>query len=196
MEPVMLRTARLELSIPTGTDVEAITAAAQDPEVPRWTTLPSPYKRTDAEDFVRLSRSWWDENSEYTWAVRAGGQWIGMLGLHTHKSRPSHRDHAGGAAEIGYWMALQARGRGYLTEAAHAVVAWGFSAEGLGLARIEWRAIAGNIPSARAARALGFRYEGLLRQGLSDPRGRHDGWITGVLATDDRTRQPWSVLED
>ena len=151
MEPVVLRTARLELSIPTGTDVEAITAAAQDPEVPRWTTLPSPYKRTDAEDFVRLSRSWWDENSEYTWAVRVGGQWIGMLGLHTHRSRPSHQDHVGGAAEIGYWMAAHARGSGYLTEAAHAVVTWGFSPEGLGLARIEWRAIAGNIASARAA---------------------------------------------
>ena len=45
-----LRTARLELSVPTADDVDAITAAAQDPEVPRWTTLPAPYERHHAEE--------------------------------------------------------------------------------------------------------------------------------------------------
>ena len=33
MEPVTLRTARLELSVPTLDDADAITAAAQDPEL-------------------------------------------------------------------------------------------------------------------------------------------------------------------
>ncbi|MFS0712706.1 GNAT family N-acetyltransferase [Microbacterium sp. 2P01SA-2] len=185
MEPVTLRTARLELSIPTLEDVDAITAAAQDPEVPRWTTLPSPYTREHAEEFIAKAAAWWDEQSELTWGIRRDGEWIGMIGL--------HRVAAGGAAEIGFWMSAAARGHGYLSEAARAVIDFGFG-EPLALARIEWRAIAGNVASARTARRLGFRYEGMLRQGLSDLRGRHDGWIAGILPTDDRAPQPWPVL--
>jgi RimJ/RimL family protein N-acetyltransferase len=188
MEPVLLRTPRLTLERPTVADIDAITDAAQDPEVPRWTTLPSPYTRTHAEEFVARSAKWWDAASELTWGIRRDDRWIGMIGL--------HRIELGGSAEIGYWMAKQARGKGYLTEAARAVVDFGFAPYGLGLARIEWRAVAGNVPSARTARRLGFRYEGLLRQGLSDPRGRSDGWIAALLAGDDRDPQPWPVLED
>lgn len=72
------------------------------------------------------------------------------------------------------------------------MIDWGFAERGL--ARIDWRAVAGNIPSARAARALGFRYEGLQRQALTSPRGRDDGWVAGLLATDDRTPVDWPVL--
>ena len=187
MQPVTLRTARLELSIPTAADVDAITAAAQDPEVPRWTTLPSPYRREHAEDFIEKAADWWDRRTELTWGIRSRDAWIGMIGLHGTT--------AGGSAEIGYWMAADARGRGFVTEAARAVIDFGF-AEPLTLARIEWRAVVGNTASARAARRLGFRYEGMLRQGLSDARGRHDGWIAALLPTDDRTPQPWPLLAD
>ena len=186
MKPVTLRTARLELSRPTDADIDAITAAAQDPEVPRWTTLPSPYVRENAETFVELAAQWWAEESELTWGVRQEGGWVGMIGL--------HRVARGGAAEIGYWMARPARGKGLLTEAARTVIDFGFATDGLGLARIEWRAVVGNVPSARVAQRLGFRYEGLLRQALVDPRGRHDGWIAGLLSTDDRAPQAWPVL--
>ncbi|MFT4230640.1 MAG: GNAT family protein [Microbacterium sp.] len=187
MLPVVLHTPRLELSIPTTADVEAITAAAQDPEVPRWTTLPSPYERAHAEEFVGKAAQWWDAETELTWGIRHDDRWVGMIGL--------HRVTRGGAAEIGYWMAAPARGRGFLAEAAGAVIDFAFAPDGLDLVRIEWRAVAGNVASARAARALGFRYEGTLRQGLDNVRGRYDGWIGGLLRDDERARQPWAVLE-
>lgn len=186
MQPVIVRTARLILSIPTVADAEAITAAAQDPEVPRWTTLPSPYSRADADEFIDRAAGWWADGVECTWGIRRDDAWVGMVGLHHVR----HRD----TAEIGYWMAAHARGRGLLTEAAAAVIDFAFSAAGLDLARIEWRAVVGNVPSARAARALGFRYEGMLRGGLAGPRGRHDGWIAGLLRDDDRTPVAWPVL--
>ncbi len=187
MLPVILRTARLVLSPPAEADVDAITEAAQDPEVPRWTTLPSPYARSDAEGFVANAAGWWDAGTELTWAIRLDDRCVGMLGL--------HRLEPGASAEIGYWMAAPVRGRGYLTEAARAVIDFAFDPAAIDLKRLEWRAVVGNVPSARAARALGFRYEGLVRQGLTGPRGRDDGWIAGLLATDDRAPQPWPVLE-
>ncbi|MCV0332997.1 GNAT family N-acetyltransferase [Microbacterium maritypicum] len=187
MESVALTTPRLVLHAPTEADIDAITEACQDPEIPRWTTVPSPYTREDAAQFVRLSAAQWDAGSEVVWGMYADGELVGMIGLH------NMTDHFTGAtAELGYWVTAGARGRGYLTEAAAAVIDWGFV--GLRLVRIRWQAVAGNIPSARAARALGFRYEGLQRQALTSPRGRDDGWTAGLLPGDDRTPVDWPIL--
>ncbi|KRA22176.1 acetyltransferase [Microbacterium sp. Root61] len=186
MEPVTLRTTRLELSVPTTADVDAIYDACQDPDIQQYTTVPSPYAREHAEGFIEKVAAWWAEGAEATWAMRAEDGLAGMIGL--------HRVNEGGA-EIGYWVAPHARGRGLLTEAAHAALDWGFSDDGLALQRIEWRAVVGNVASARSARAVGIRYEGLLRQALVSGRGRDDGWIGGLLRDDDRSPQPWPVLE-
>jgi RimJ/RimL family protein N-acetyltransferase len=188
MEPVTLTTDRLVLSLPTATDVEAIEHACQDPEIPKWTTVPSPYTRKDAEDFVDLVSRSWAARTETVWGIRHADVLVGMIGLHDIAEHP-----AGGHAELGFWVAEPARGKGYIVEAAAAVVDWGFAE--LGLARIRWQAVAGNIPSARTARVLGFRYEGLQRQALTSPRGRDDGWLAGLLATDDRTPVAWPVLD-
>ncbi|GAA5038835.1 GNAT family N-acetyltransferase [Microbacterium fluvii] len=188
MRPVVLRTARLELSVPTDADVEAIYAACQDADIQRYTTVPSPYERRHAEEFVPKVAREWDEAVHLTWAMREQGVLVGMIGL--------YRLSGSGDGEIGYWMAAEARGRGLLTEAARAVVDWGFSPEGADLVRIEWHAVAGNVASAKVARALGFAFEGYRRQALVSPTGRDDGWAAALLRDDDRTPQPWAVLGD
>jgi len=187
MEPVILTTERLVLRTPDASDVAAITTACQDPEIPRWTTVPSPYTREHGEGYVRLIGEWWADGSQTIWCAYRDGELVASIGLHH-----IHEHHTGGDAELGYWVAAPARGHGYLVEAARAVIDWGF--EELGLARIGWRAVAGNIASARSARALGFRYEGLGRSALTSDRGRDDGWFGGLLATDDRTPVEWPIL--
>lgn len=188
MEPVTLQTERLVLSIPTEADVDAIADACQDPAIPRYVPVPSPYVRQDAVGFVALTQKWWAAGSDLVWAIRAGDEFCGVVGLHRLAGQS-------GSGEIGYWLSPGSRGHGYLTEASRAVIDWAFS-EPLDLARIEWRAVAGNVPSARVARALGFRYEGLLRQSATTPRTRDDAWIAGLLPDDQRMPQPWPVLED
>ncbi|MGZ0711488.1 GNAT family N-acetyltransferase (plasmid) [Coraliomargarita sp. W4R53] len=185
METVVLRTARLALASLKDADIDAIYEACQDPEIPRWTTVPTPYYRSDAEEFVAKATEWWQEDAEYTWAIHHKGTLVGVIGL--------HRIVAGGSAEIGFWMTSASRGKGILTEAARAVIDFGFSSE-VGLDRIEWRAVVGNLASAKTARGLGFRYEGTLRQALASHRGRDDGWIAGLLSSDDRSPRPWPVL--
>lgn len=188
MEITVLTTDRLTLRPPTAVDVDAITDACQDPEIPRWTTVPSPYSRTDGEDFVRLVGEWWADGTQTVWAIFHDEVLVGTIGLHHIV------DHAaGGQAELGYWMTAESRGQGFLTEAARAVLDWAFAE--LGLARVHWQAVVGNIPSARTARALGFRFEGTRRQALMSPRGRDDGWTASLLPTDDRTPVSWPVLE-
>jgi RimJ/RimL family protein N-acetyltransferase len=186
MEPVVLRTPRLELSLPIEADVDAIFEACQDPSIARYTTVPSPYERHHAEDFVVRAARNWRSDIEQTWAIRDGEALAGMVGLYRHGA---------GNAELGYWIAPAFRERGFGTEASRAVIDWGFSPEGLGLHRIEWRAVVGNVGSARIARSLGFHYEGTLRQVLRSGSGiRDDGWVAGLLVTDDRLPQEWPVL--
>lgn len=182
--PVDLRTDRLELRAPTEADVDAIYAACQDPAIQRFTTVPSPYARTDAEDFVRLVAEWWADGSQAVWTVHEQGVLAGAVGLH-------HIDD--GSADIGYWAVAERRGRGVIGEAARAATGWGFAE--LGLARVGWRAVVGNIASARIARSLGFRYEGTMRQAFRHGAHRDDGWVAGLLATDDRTPVAWPVLD-
>ena len=37
------------------TDIPAIVAACQDPEIPRWTSVPSPYTVEDAKPFLAIA---------------------------------------------------------------------------------------------------------------------------------------------
>jgi RimJ/RimL family protein N-acetyltransferase len=188
MQPVVLRTERLELSAPTTADVGAIHVACQDADIQRYTTVPSPYTRAHAEEFVERVAAQWADGSHVSWAIRRGGALVGMVGL--------YRLDGVGFGELGYWISADARGAGLVREACRAVIDWGFASggEGLGLERIEWRAVVGNTASANAARALGFRFEGTLRRALRNGTGtRADGWIAALLVGDDRRPQEWAL---
>ncbi len=189
MEPVTLRTDRLVLRAPTAEDIDAITAACQDPEIARWTTVPSPYTREHSKGFVELVAQWWADDSQAIWGIFRHDVLVGVVGLHHITPHD-----AGGSSELGYWATAESRGQGLMVEASRAVIEWGFAE--LRLARISWRAVAGNIPSARTARALGFRYEGLQRQALTSSRGRDDGWFAGLLTRDDRMPAEWPIALD
>lgn len=185
MKAEIVRTERLELSAPREADVAAIHAACQDAAIQRFTTVPSPYRESDAEEFIPLSRGWWEDGSEATWAIRLENRLVGMISLARLGS---------GGPEIGYWISSSVRRQGIAAEAARAVVDWAFSPERPAIARIEWRAVVGNRGSAGVARAVGFRYEGLLRQAHHNSLGRADLWIGGLLRDDDRTPVAWPDL--
>lgn len=182
--PVELRTGRLVLSVPTADDVDAITAACQDEAVQRWTTVPSPYGRDAAENFVNaFVPAGWEAGTARTWAVRlrlpdAATELVGMIGIEGIHDR---------AGEIGYWLAPSGRGLGLMTEAVSAVLDYAFDPDGADLVRVQWRAYRGNRPSARVARLTGFRFEGVRRLGAAARTGREDEWTAALLGCDPRS---------
>ncbi|MGY6496951.1 MAG: GNAT family N-acetyltransferase, partial [Microcella sp.] len=113
MEPVTLTTERLVLSVPRASDVDAVVAACQDDELQRFVPVPVPYTRDDAAGFVdEFVPGSWADDTEYVFAVRAADdELLGVVSW--QRSR----------AAVGYWMAAQHRGHGYLSEALRAVVA-------------------------------------------------------------------------
>jgi RimJ/RimL family protein N-acetyltransferase len=63
-------------------------------------------------------------------------------------------------AQIGYWIAADARGHGHATRAAVLLTRWLFE---LGAARVFLTVVAGNEGSVAVARRAGFVYEGTMR---------------------------------
>ncbi|MFE2429761.1 GNAT family N-acetyltransferase [Streptomyces sp. NPDC059373] len=180
MEPITLTTERLLLRPFTTGDAGAVHAACQDPEIPRWTSVPSPYTYEHAEGFVgRICPDGWRDDTMYNFAVttKDGGQLVGAMGLvRLELSAPQRQ------AELGYWTAKELRGLGYTVEAARAVVRWGF--EDLGVERMEWYAEAGNEGSRAVAVKAGFRMEGTLRAKIPYQGTRRDAWAGSLLPSD------------
>lgn len=184
MEPFALSTSdgTLLLDVPSADDVDRITAICQDREIQRFTSVPSPYGREDAKAFVAetVPESW--AKGAPVWAIRtvddAGRTWlVGMIDLHDVQAR---------RAEIGYWLAEEARGRGIMSHAVGLVLDAAFDV--LGLRTIRWCADVDNWASWRAAWRHGFRREGTVRDLVHTKRGWRDGWI-GSLREDD-PREP------
>lgn len=175
MEPVTLTTDRLLLRTVGPQDTDAVYDAVQDPDIQRWTTIPSPYLREHAEGFVgQLVPDGWADGSMFTFGVfLPSGELVAMLGL-TMRSL--------GTTEIGFWTAKEHRGNGYITEATLAASRWAFTH--LSIDRVEWRAEVGNKGSRAAAEKAGFTIEGTLRAAINNKGVRRDCWVGSLLPSD------------
>ncbi len=178
MIPITLSTARLVLDQPVSADRALIAEYCADPLFEHVMNTPWPYELKHATSFVNdYVPMGWRTDVEYTWALRASGEFLGVIGY-----REATRD-------IGYWLGAPHRGHGYMTEAATAVVDWLFES---GKRSLQWECIPGNAASAGVARKLGFTYTGsgpslLVSTGVA-------AWHATLAATDDRSEKPgWPV---
>lgn len=178
-------------------DVEAIVEQCTDPQSLRWTAVPRGYTVEDARAFVEHIRSEWTlpDGIRY-WAI----EWLdgdrprfgGTIDLRPGESPLT--------ASVGFGLHPGARGRGAMVRAVRLVAQHAFDQGPWGrpLARIHWRAIAGNWGSRRVARATGFTFHGTVPDSLFDPTDRTgsvlDAWIGSLAASDEqRPRAPWHV---
>lgn len=151
-----LQTRRLVLRGFTMADVPAVQRLANDPDVARNTlNIPHPYTNQDAEDWITSHPDQLQRGESVTYAVTTPADGVvGAVGLILET------EHA--RAELGYWVGRPYWGRGYATEAARAVVEWGFRS--LDLHRIHASHFPRNPASGQVLRKLGMRHEGSLRQ--------------------------------
>jgi RimJ/RimL family protein N-acetyltransferase len=185
VQPFVLESPALRLEVPGRADVDAIVEACQDPVLQRFTTVPTPYSRTDAHAFLeRIVDHGWATGREATWGLRGPGSSL-LLGVVS--VRLASRD-------VGFWTTRAARGRGLMTEAVRLVADWALG-DG-GLEQLHWEGYVGNDASAAVARRTGFTYAGV---GPGMHPGR-DGdrplcWKARLRAGDDRLpKQGWPDL--
>jgi [ribosomal protein S5]-alanine N-acetyltransferase len=152
-EPI--QTERLILRPFTLTDAPRVKELAGDQRIYETTLcIPYPYEEGMAESWIATHQRCFYEGRGVVFAIcLSDGLLIGAATL----SRAGLYNRA----ELGYWIGIGYWNRGYCTEAARAIVDYGF--ETLGFHKISGRHFTGNRASGRVLEKIGMVLEGVLR---------------------------------
>jgi RimJ/RimL family protein N-acetyltransferase len=148
------------------TDAPVVMAAYQDPAIQRW-HMRRADSLAEATEWVEGWRAGWLAESSAQWAVvdAASDAVLGRVALKCMNL-------SDGVAEVAYWTASAARGKGVCTHAVDAMTSWAFSTAGFH--RLELQHSTRNEASCRVAEKTGFELEGVRRQAWLQADGRHD----------------------
>lgn len=135
-------------------DAPAVSAACQDPEIPRFVPIPQPYTLADGEWFVghAMEESATGPSAHFAIVDPATDELLGAISRH---GLAPHR------AMFGYWLAREARGRGVATRALRLIVDWTLATTAT--LRFELYTDVANERSGRVATRAGFEPEGIRR---------------------------------
>ncbi|MDN3677140.1 GNAT family N-acetyltransferase [Flavobacterium paronense] len=144
-----IETERLFLRRLDNTDAEEILALRGNPETMKYIPRPLAKTKEDALEHIALIEEKIVNNTGINWGITIKGnsKIIGIIG-HYRISTENHR------AEIGYMSFPEHNGKGYMSEAIKAVIAYGF--EQMDLHSIEAIIDPDNIASERVLQKNGF----------------------------------------
>jgi ribosomal-protein-alanine N-acetyltransferase len=167
-----LQTANLRLRELVPTDAEAVYRLFADEEVTRYYDLDSFHDIRQATELISRQRTRFERGEIIRWGIaqRENNKVIGTVG---YVFKPPNAQ--GG---IGYDLARPYWRKGFMSEALHLVIHYGFSS--LKLNRIQALVLPGNTASAGLLAKLGFREEGLLRD-YAFFKGRYNDMLCFAL---------------
>lgn len=157
MSQPTIQTDRLLLRAFGPADVPSVQQLASDRSIAASTlSIPHPYKEHMARDWIRSLPEKYAAGELVNFAIthRRESHLIGAMGL---KLKMEHK-----RGELGYWIGKPYWNQGYGTEAAQAVIRFGF--QELNLNKIYARTFKRNEASERVLQKAGLKYEGYLRQ--------------------------------
>ena len=154
--PVLV-TERLVLRAPHIEDVDAIARLADNIRVAEMLSrMPHPYTKDHAVDFVRRANAGEIGKCVYAITLAQSGTFVGCCGINYRRSNDDHAIAGKEQLEIGYWLGEPHWGKGYATEAAHALVDLVFRATQVEKLYASCRV--SNIASRRVLYKSGFQY--------------------------------------
>ncbi len=148
-----IKTTRLLLRPLEMSDAPDIQRLAGDKDVASTTlNIEHPYEDGMAEKWITSCQKMADSGELINFAItlQTDGNFLGAIGIHFQETE--------GHAEIGYWVGKPYWNRGYASEAAKAVVEYGFTE--LSLDRIYAAHFTRNPASGRVLKNAGMLYEG------------------------------------
>jgi ribosomal-protein-alanine N-acetyltransferase len=174
--PPILDTDRLVLRPFTLADAATVYELAGERAIAATTlTLPHPYPKGLATEWIRTHANAFAQGTAVNLAiVLKSGPLCGSIGLGLV---PEFQ-----LAELGYWVGKPFWGQGYCTEAARALLAYGFTT--LALNRIQATHFVDNPASGRVMEKIGMAYEGCRRQHTRKWGVFKDIKLYGILRSD------------
>lgn len=157
-------------------DASRVQELAGDPEVSAMTSnVPHPYQDGMAESWIGTHEKSAAEGTGYTWAIaEREGELIGAISLMGVVT--------GHKAELGFWLGRCAWGKGFMTEAARAVVEFAFRE--LELIRVHSSHYGANRASGRVLEKLSMQYEGCQRNHFLKNGKLYDRLLYGLQVED------------
>lgn len=182
LDEVRIETPRLLLREFTVADTPALAAIEGDADVVRYLAFDarSPdVVRQKIDESIRDRAASPRSTFDLAVMLRTADAFIGRCGFAVR--RPEHRE-----AEIWWVFSPSARGQGYATEAATALLDFAFGA--VGCHRVFADCDPRNLPSCALARRLGMKHEGRLRENYYLKGEWCDADIFGLLEAEWATR--------
>ena len=144
----VLETKRLALRAPRLEDAKTVATLANDRRIAENTArIPHPYKTADAESFIGLVNK---SDGEATFLITLRDETVlGTCGVVDGEQ----------GAEVGYWLGVPYWGKGYATEALHALIDYAFT--DLEQATLHAGARVTNPASRRVLEKCGFQWTGV-----------------------------------
>lgn len=181
--PPLIVTQRLALRELRMDDARAVADRAGDKRVARYLiAVPSPYPVSLATRWIVGRLAWWGQGRGVTLAIarrEAPDALLGSVSLRRYA-----RDRR---AELGYWLGAESWGFGFATEAADALIEFGF--RDLGLAKIYAQVLEGNRASCHVLEKLGMISEGIRRRHIRKGKRLLDVSLYGILKDEWRPRR-------
>lgn len=170
-----LETERLMLRKINENDLQAIYRYGSNPNVSQHVSWETHQSIEDTKGFVKTILDGYRQETKALWGMelKSSGQLVGTIDFVTIESK--HRK-----AEIGYVLAEDCWGKGYMTEAAKQIIAYGFNE--LDLERIQARCFVANKGSARVMEKAGMTFEGIMRKAMFAKGKFHDLKLYSILS--------------
>jgi [ribosomal protein S5]-alanine N-acetyltransferase len=152
-----IETSRLTLRPFKSEDAGEVARLCNDEAIGRYIpTLPFPYPPEAAVSWLATHQGKADAGTELILAItnKADGRLLGAIGL---TIAAEHN-----RAELGYWLRQDEWGKGYMTEAARAMIGYGFN--NLSLEVVTCHHLQPNTGSGRVMQKVGMKYEGHRRK--------------------------------
>ncbi|NDV47729.1 N-acetyltransferase [Paludibacter sp. 221] len=133
------------------------------------------YTKEVSDTLMFVEQTIHGDPNNLTCAIYFENQFVGLVGL-------KDTDVSNNKTEIGYWLSEGFQKRGIMTRACRAIIEYAF--DEMGMNRVQLKAATGNIKSQQVAERLGFKREGIEREGELHSRGYVDLVVFGVLKSE------------
>jgi ribosomal-protein-serine acetyltransferase len=111
---------------------------------------------SDTEKFVDSVINSPKDRFEYVFVIRKQNKFIGLIGF-------KDTDKLNKKTEIGFWLSKKFQKQGIITKSVEKLCIFAFEKQEIN--RIQIKCAVGNLPSKNIPKRLGFKFEGIERQG-------------------------------
>ena len=131
--------------------------------------------KSDTENFIKSLVNQQEKKKDVVYSIWYKQEFAGLIGF-------KETDWINRKTELGYWLAERMQGKGIITACTEKLIRFAF--QKLNMNRIQVKIAVGNSKSVAIPKKLGFKFEGVEREGERHKNKYHDLEVYSLLKSD------------